>query len=492
MSLRDYQLAALQRVRDEILQRARTRILLVAPTGAGKTVMAVELARAALSKGRRVLFVAHRKELIDQACLRLGAIPHGVIMAGRRTDPLMPVQVASIQTLSRRVAPPADLVIVDEAHRAAADSYRALLAQYPRSISVGLTATPWRTDGRGLADLFDSSVLVESPRALIEKGYLCHYRAWAWEVPDLRGVRTVAGDYDARGLEQVMSSARIVGNVVAEWVKAAPGPTVVFAVNRAHSRFLTAQFVAAGVAAEHVDGDSPDRDDIVARFRAGGFPVLCNCNILSEGFDLPDIACVVLARPTKSLAMYLQQVGRGLRPAPGKTLRIHDHAGCFSSMGTPDQERDYSLTGSKNTQPQALTVRVCPKCFAVYAPGPEACPACGYVRPVEVVPVPKSVEGVAVEYSSSSTAGPASVSRANEYLLALCEDAAKFGRKDTWVQLTFKRRFGFWPNRQLIEKARRHVESRDDSAAGHPAALGDRLPQGAPALPQLDRLRLGP
>ncbi len=237
------------------------RVLLVAPTGAGKTVCAAALIRFVLSLGWRCLFLAHRKELIDQASKKLDAvgIDHGVVMADHpRWRPELPVQVASIQTLVRREMLQADVVFIDEAPRSLADSYQEVLRANPYAFVVGLTATPWLGDGKGLRDQFDDLVLVATPAQLIAEGYLVPFDGFSFDAPDLRRVVVRGGDYDEDELERVVNTRRIVGGIVVRWVELARGVrTVVFAVNVRHSRAIVAEFRAAGIPAEHLDGDVP-------------------------------------------------------------------------------------------------------------------------------------------------------------------------------------------------------------------------------------------
>jgi superfamily II DNA or RNA helicase len=471
MNMRPYQIGALERLRDEF-RAGRERVLLVAPTGAGKTVIAVAMIRSALEKGARVLFLAHRRELIDQASRRLGDVPHGFIVAGRKTSPA-PVQVASVQTLVRRERPEAELVIVDEAHLSAADSYQTILRGYPGAIVVGLTATPWRLDGRGLGDTYESSVLVKSPRELIEEDYLCRFRHFVYRPPNLAGVRTVAGDYQQGQIHEAMK--KIDGEVVETWLKRSPGPTVLFAVNRDHSRELTAKFQAAGVAADHVDGDSPDRDDIIARFRSGATRVLCNCAILSEGFDLPSVACIIMARPTKSVALYLQQAGRGLRKDGDKVLHVHDHAGNGSRLGCIDAERDYSLTTGRPEGQKAPAVWTCKKCFAIFDAPFDVCEECGAeVKRKQIV----IAEVPGEERELVSRPAPDAAGR---FLVDLIVDQIRFDRKPAWVGFQFKARYGFWPRASFVETARRIAREQ----SGNRAAAGDQASLFAPERPAL-------
>jgi superfamily II DNA or RNA helicase len=394
LTLRDYQHRALDDLRDQ-LRAARRRILLLAPTGSGKTVIASSIVHGAQDRGRRVLFLAHRKELIDQCSRKLDAIgvDHGVMQGDHpRRRPWLPVQVASVQTLIRREMPwSPDLIIIDEAHRAVAASYQEICAAHPQAIVIGLTATPVRSDGKGLGNQFDVMVSCPSVAEMIRRGYLVPIRAWTHPSPNLKGVRKVAGDYDLGELAVRMNKTAIIGDLVTTWRRhAANRQTVVFAVNVEHSKAITQQFNAAGVRAEHLDGTTPERerDAILARLAAGETRVVSNCAVLTEGWDCPITSCVIIARPTMSAGLYLQMAGRALRPHPASGKRdciVLDHGGCIRQHGLVDADREWSLeTGCamlRSSGPRislADTFRICPDCYAVHPPDAMACP-CGYV-----------------------------------------------------------------------------------------------------------------
>ena len=315
--LRPFQAAALDRVR-ELLRAGIRRVLLVSPTGSGKTTIAAAVIDGARAKQGAVLFLAHRRELIDQCSARLdgAGVEHGVIQAGHpRALPALPVQVASVQTLARRgLRPRATLIIVDEAHHARANTDEEIFSSYGPDIPIlGLSATPWRLDGRGLGEMFKEVVVAARVRELIAQGYLVSYTGFAYDTPDLRQVKKTGSDYNERALELVMEGSKLAGNIIEQWLKHAAGKrTVVFAVSIAHSQHLVERFRAAGVAAEHVDGtmQARDRAAILGRLASGETTVVSNVNVLTEGWDLPQLEVCILARPTLSVGLYLQMVGR--------------------------------------------------------------------------------------------------------------------------------------------------------------------------------------
>ncbi len=376
---RDYQLKAIQSL-TVMIPTGKRRIVLLSPTGSGKTWMATMLILRSIAKGKRVLFLAHRRELIDQTCAKLvdaGVLNFGVIMAGNRLNhAAAPVQVASVQTLIRRELPDADLVIVDECHRAISRSYLSIIANYPRAIVLGLTATPERLDGKGLDELFDDMVTVATVPDLIEQGYLVKPLCYVGPTADLSGVRTRRGDYDESQLAEAMDKPQLTGDIVANWLRLAKGkPTAVFAAGVEHAKHITAEFIAAGISAATVTGDTPkaEREAIIADWRAGFIEVCVNVFVFVEGFDFPDLACVVLARPTQSVTMYLQMVGRVMRPSPNKSVSlIIDHAGCCQLHGQPHLHREWTLEGmaKKRKDDSVGLQQVCQPCGMVFEASP--------------------------------------------------------------------------------------------------------------------------
>lgn len=318
--LRDYQIHAVARARS-MMGQGKKSICLVAPTGAGKTLIASHVIQSAMAKGKRILFIAHRRELIDQCASKLrdlGIWNYNVILSGhpQSRNPSAPVQIASIQTLIRRVYPEADLIIIDEAHHAAARQYQIILANYPNAYVLGLTATPERLDGKGLDDIFHDLLDVSTIPDLIEQGFLVKPTCFGPNPDEMKKIRSALadirirnGDYAEGQLGGVMNNASLVGGIVQHWQEWAKGQqTIVFATSVEHSRAIVDQFKAIGVAAAHLDGSMPtrERDAVIASWKAREIAVVSNCFILTEGFDYPELSCCVLARPTKSVALYLQ------------------------------------------------------------------------------------------------------------------------------------------------------------------------------------------
>ncbi len=387
-ALRDYQSSIIGRVAEAFAVGHRS-VLAVAPTGAGKTVVIAAIVRERVARGERVLVCAHRKELLWQASEKLTAagVEHGIIAPGAAaTD--HPVQVASVQTLARRPerATGYALVIIDEAHHSVAGAWAGVIAANPDADILGLTATPERLDGRGLGraagGCFDALVLGPTIAELQARRFLVRARVFAPPgQPDLTGVRKVAGDWERGGLEKVMGGAQLVGDAVEHYRRLAPGrAAIAFCASVAHARQVAEAFRAAGFRAVAADGSMGDaeRDAAIAGLADGTVEVLCCCDLISEGLDVPGVEVVILLRPTQSLCLHVQQVGRGLRPAAGKdALLVLDHAGNVFRHGMPDRAHEWSLGGKAKKDRAAPRVAQCPNCFACHAPAPR-CPGCGH------------------------------------------------------------------------------------------------------------------
>lgn len=455
VQLRDYQSRAIEAVRHEYRQ-GRRRIVLCLPTGAGKTVCASAMIRHGLDRGHTALFMVHRRELVRQAVDRLACwgIEAGVVASGERATP-SPVQVASIQTLSawlrrNKPLPPADVVYVDECSHIRARTWEEVLDYYRAKPVIGLSATPYRLDGRGLGEVFDALVNPVGVQELCDAGVLVEPDVYAPEVPDLAGVRVRAGEFEQEALDAEM--AKLEGKVVEHWLEYA-GPnrtklpsdgralkTVGFAVTIRHSRSLTERLNAAGARFEHIDGSASneERDGALERLASGEIDGVFNCMLLGEGWDLPALQCAVLARPTASMALHRQQVGRIMRSCgDGKAALVLDHAGNHLRLGFVTDHLEVSLEG-KVKRPGEAVLKTCPQCFCVVAGGVKQCPECGFVFEVAEHEDPEESERKLRRLDK------------REFKLVfyrdLIEQANTYNLRLGWARHKFKSRYSCWPN----------------------------------------------
>ena len=364
---------------------------MVAATGFGKTTVAAEIIRSAIEKGGTVWFLAHLREILEDTARRLdnAGIPHGFIMAGMPQNPFKPVQVVSVQTAARMpVRRKPSLIIIDEAHLCVAETYKKVIAEAGNPKLLLLTATPQRLDQRGLCEVSDVLIPTCSTADLIAEGLLAPIRYYAPTKVDLSDVRSRAGDYALDQLAAAVDKPSIIGDAVAHYRKYAHGRrAVAFCVNIAHAQHTAAAFTQAGYRAVAISGNSTrqERQDALNGLRSGTLDIVCNCALWVAGVDCPEIGCVILLRPTKSLTMYLQSVGRGLRTAPGKRdLIVLDHASCVFTHGMPQDPREWTLDAKpKRKGVKAPAVRECPSCYACHPPAPQ-CPCCGHTYRAEL------------------------------------------------------------------------------------------------------------
>ena len=364
------------------------RPLYVLPTGGGKTVAFVHLAR---NYPGRVCILMHRGELIEQTSRALGDTPHGIIQAGRAPRPHARIQIASVQTLVNRLAAYSfDLIIVDEAHHTTAKSYRSIIAAYSHAALLGVTATPCRTDGTGLSDAgFDSLILGPSVAELTAQGYLTPAQVYAPHGGvDTSKLHSKYGDYVKKELSELMSKPSITGDAIAHYRRFADGqPAIAFCVSVERAEATAEMFRAQGYSAASIDGKKTpiERRQLIRALAAGTLNVLTSCDLISEGVDVPVVSCGIMLRPTQSLALWLQQIGRCLRPAPGKTHAvILDHVGNSLRHGMPESVREWSLYGAPVCRVQRdaddAPARCCLQCYRTHEPRP-VCPFCGFVYP---------------------------------------------------------------------------------------------------------------
>lgn len=454
-TLRDYQQRAVDMVRARIHERPILRL----DTGAGKTSVASDIIRRTVDRGRRAIFLVHRRELAGQAVERLAqfGVDAGLIMADEPEDRSKQVQVASIPTLVRREHWPAELVVVDECAHAVSESWARVvgryLAQDPPAFLLGLTATPCRLDGRGLGSMFGCIVEPVSMRELIDRGHLVEPSVFAPPI-DLSGVKVRAGEYDMDSLATVME--KFTGSITATWQERAPGArTVVFAVNVEHSMRIVQEFCKLGVAAAHIDFQTPkrERDSILRDLRAGVLDIVSQVQLLSEGWDLPSLQCAILARPTKSLALFRQMVGRVMRP-PGPVV-VLDHAGNHHEHGLVTDPIEWTLDDTVRVNP-AASVRTCMACFAIVPPWANVCPECeaplGRGSDIAAPPVHAPGELVEITGHGAPVFERATKDAKEIAYRQLVVEASDRGWKLGAARIRYKDRFGTWPKLHEIER----------------------------------------
>jgi len=397
--LRPYQKESIEKIRNAF-KKGKRKVLLVAATGSGKTVIAAEIIRRVVEGDKYCIFICHRRELIMQCSRKLYelGLNHGVIMAGKSPTPNALIQVMSIQTYTARkenddfIIPRADLIIIDEAHRSVSHSFQSLIKNYKHSYLIGLTATPCTQNGRGLGDIYEQLIETSNIQTLIQQEYLVPIRVFAPTMPDVKGLRIINGDYEQRKLDKRINKPKLIGDIVEHWQRHAAGrSTVVFGTSINHSKQIARIFNENNVEAGHIDSkmDEEEREMQMKLLKAGKIQVLCNCQILLEGFDFPPISCVILARPTKSFVLYLQAIGRALRIAEGKTdCLILDHSGAVYEFGRPDENFSWELDKSVNVlkkKQQAENIEkqdfTCVQCSYVYQPTKDypECPNCAFL-----------------------------------------------------------------------------------------------------------------
>lgn len=361
------------------------------------------------------------------------------------------IQVASVQTLVRRIdkyAEP-DLLIIDEAHHSVAGSWAKIIKAWPNTKILGVTATPTRLDGRGLGAQgggpFDELVIGPSVGELIDAGYLTQPVVYAPQTVDMEGVKVRAGDYDKGETARRVDKAFITGSAVEHYRRLCPGvPAIAFCASIEHARHVAEEFRAAGFRAECIDGSLSDmeRRGVIESLGSGGLDVLTSCEIVSEGTDIPVVGAAILLRPTASLGLFLQQVGRALRPYPGKeNTIILDHVGNCLRHGLPDDDREWSLAGierrgrKKKNQEPPIDIRRCPRCFMVHRPAP-ICPSCGHVYESKVRQIEQKDGELKQIDTAEREARRREINRAAaqaKTLEELYEVAKKFGFKKGWA-----------------------------------------------------------
>lgn len=442
-TLRPYQVRAVEESVD-LLRRGR-RVVVAIPTGGGKTVVGAEVVARL---GVRTRWTAHRRELLAQARAK---VPPGV----------------GVFSVQERTVVPCDLLVIDEAHHSPCDSYQRHIKPHAGPI-LGLSATPYRLDGRGLSEVFDELVVPTTTAALIADGYLVKPRTFAARNgPDLRGVKMRAGDYAKDSLAAAVDKPSVVGDAVREYrAKCPTARAVAFCVTVDHATHVAEAFNAAGIPAAALSGEagSVERDSTLARLASGVLRVVANCQLLTEGWDLPALDAAIILRPTASRSLHLQMLGRVMRAHPGKTSAVVlDHAGNTMRLGFATDPVALTLDGIPKRETGATGLRTCFACYAIFPAGPDVCPECGAsLKPEKEEQGSLLVAGIGgvedleeIQESATPFAQRAAAWEAFETARVLG------GRAPGWSVHQYQARYGEWP---IIDAERRLLDPATDEA----------------------------
>ena len=440
----------------ESLKSGKRRPIIMAPTGFGKTVLACMIVEGAILKGNRVLFIVPALSLVDQTVMAFYdelIEDVGVIQGNHHmTDYSKPVQVASIQTLARRGMPPADVVVVDECHISFKFMEDILVHPDWKDVPfIGLSASPWT---KGLGKYWDDLIIAETTQGLIDKGFLSPFRAYAPSHPDLTKVKTVAGDYHEGQLSEAMCENTLLSGAVRTWLeKGEDRPTFVFAVDCAHAQKLQREFEKAGVNCGYIDAYTKREERALLReqFHSGAVKVVCSVGTMLIGIDW-DVRCIVMCRPTKSIMLWVQAIGRGLRTAKGKEdLLILDHSDNHLRLGfVTDIVIDELNTGKKaitgeseQKKRKEIVPKECTQCTFLKPKGVHKCPQCGFepYRPSNI----KERDGELIELSKAKNK-PVSLSEKQRWYSGFLYIAYEKHYKPGWAANQYREKFGVWPN----------------------------------------------
>lgn len=464
--LRFRQWKAISEIRQAVRQ-GHKRIILQGPTGFGKTLTAAHIIGGALEKGKRPVFVCPALTILEKTISDFegeGIRDIGVIQAQHeRTDFEARVQIASVQTLVRRKLKDVGFFIRDEAHIGCQALDEIIDQQFPATLEIGLSATPWR---RGMGLRWTKLIVAATTRELIDEGWLCPYRGYGPGLdPDLSGVRRTAGDYNEGDLSAVMQRPQLVADIVQTWLQRAENrPTFLFGVDRAHAQSLQDSFQKFRVSCGYIDGNSTpeERKETFRRYRNGDDRIIASVGCLTTGVD-EDVRCIIMARPTESEMLWVQCIGRGLRTAPGKEfLLILDHAGNAERLGFPDaihhEHLDTRLPGEKgsinpqNDGVEPVKPTKCQSCGFLMPPNARQCPECGAERPRRFSSV-ETAAGELVEFGTRAKKAPETAKqriaamvprRVYQELLSACKNPGEAAHR-------YRDIFGRWPKHPLAD-----------------------------------------
>jgi superfamily II DNA or RNA helicase len=458
---RYYQSDMVAGVRDCFRRKVR-RVLLVASTGAGKTVIAAMMQGGAAERGGRTWFIVHRREIILETYKKFISygIDAGLVLSGYPMNPAAMVQVCGVGSLVGRMGdlPQPDGIVWDEAHHIAAATHSRIFNEQAQAWSVGLTATPRRLDGQGLDSHFDTMIEGPPMRRLMDEGYLCDYRYFDRGGADLAGVRSTGGDWNRGDLGEVMGKPNLVGQAVDHYCGLIYGKRAIsFEASLKASRESMAAYKANGIEAAHIDGTMhyEQRREIIEAFEAAEIKVLLNVDIAGEGVDIPGVEAVIHRRPTKSLGFYLQANGRAFRLSEGKEWAyILDHAGNRLQHGMPDDPYEWSLAGAVKRAKgpnDDFGVKQCLECYQVARTSAKVCGFCGEEFPIQPRRI-EQIEGELTEVDKAMLRQQLEAEKAAEKKRRLIEEKAcktlselvqlerARGYSNGWAAMTWKRR----------------------------------------------------
>ena len=468
IQLRDYQTRAVSATRNAYASGA-TAPLLVLPTGGGKTIIFSYIAFSSVQRGKKVLILVHRIELLRQTQSKLQAfgLRVGLISPKYTPDYGAPVQVAMVQTMVKRLGkyPEFDLIVTDECHHVSATTYMSVIGNYSKAYQLGVTATPIRSDGKGLGKghggIFDTMVLGPSTRELMDMGFLVEPEIYIPPTElDMRGVKRSMGDFNKKETAARVDKRGITGNALDHYHQLSwQDPAVVFCVNVDHAKHVAQEARDMGLRAYSVDGSMEDRDRnrILSGLGDGSVHMVTSCDVISEGTDIPAIACGISLRPTQSTGLHLQQIGRCLRPSPGKSKAIWlDHVGNCAQIingdmtvvhGFPDDDREWSLEGlvkAKRETEKVERITLCVSCYLAFKPTLAECPHCGAPRKVKPRPEIKVSAGELVKLDKTTKLAAQKKRNAETGKARTLEDlealAEARGYKKGWAKHIFESR----------------------------------------------------
>ena len=461
MELRKYQENAIENLRNVLLAGNRKPVM-VLPTGGGKSIIFGQLIRNVVDKGNKVLWLVHRRNLVLQMkdVLNSFDIEPGLIMSGYESSLDNQVQLGTIQTYARRLKLrdldlnnffiDADILLVDEAHRSLSKQYREIVDLYLSKIIIGCTATPMGASGRGMGEVYNAIVDIVDVEQLTKEGYLSPARYFAPYTPDLSGVSVKMGDYVVKELEEKTNKAKLNGDIVENWLKLGENrKTIVFAVNVRHSIAVCEAFNNQGIPAEHLEARSTDeeREEVFKRMEKGKTTVICNVGLYQEGLDVPDVSCIIMARPTKSLGLYRQCCGRGLRISKEhEDCLILDHGGVIEQNGFLDEKITWTLDGKtvayqKPKEAKEKAKAECTVCGLIFEKVSK-CPDCG--SPIKTFG--KKITTTDDKLKEIKGKKKASMAEKRAWYGMFLHYAEKKGYKEGWIAHKYKAKFKVWPN----------------------------------------------